>query len=220
MDIFKLFFEHDLRLDKVAEPGHLQNGEPQMSLEDFMKPIPTYSKFYLTGTRIDREQFGLNVLNAFPKILSGLTQILGNQFIPSSDYNYSSLSVTIQEMPAGDVLIFSDSEDIPHSANDLQLDEDHSSIVTRKDALRETLSEGALVLYKEKAHHGFDIHLFSEENIYPSLFHTFKPMVNDAFRFFSINGKKIKSERQFYFETWRLERPPHGAEEVHPETLL
>lgn len=220
MDIFKLFFEHDLRLDKVTEPGHQQNGEPEMSLEDFMKPIPTFSKFYLTGTRIDKEQFGLNVLNAFPKILSGLTQVLGNQFIQSYNHNYSTLPEALQEMPAGDVLIFNDTENIPHPAEDLQLDEDHSSIVTRKDALRETLLEGGLVLYKEKAHHGFDIQLFSQKNIYPSLFRTFKPIVNDDFRFFSINGKKIKSERQFYFETWRLERPPHGAEEVYPQTML
>jgi hypothetical protein len=44
--------------------------------------------------------------------------------------------------------------------------------------------------------------------------------VDDEFRFFSMNGKRINSERTFYFETWALDRPPHGIEEVFTETVL
>jgi len=35
-----------------------------------------------------------------------------------------------------------------------------------------------------------------------------------------MNGKRITSERKFYFETWTLDRPPHGVEEVFKETVL
>jgi hypothetical protein len=35
-----------------------------------------------------------------------------------------------------------------------------------------------------------------------------------------MNGKRITSERKFYFETWALSQPPHGIEEVFPETVL
>jgi len=89
-----------------------------------------------------------------------------------------------------------------------------------KDLPGNVLKTGTYVIYKEQAHHGYDLHLFSMENIYPALFDALKPLVDDQFRFFSINSKRMGSERHFYFETWTLENPPHGAEEVLPETVL
>jgi hypothetical protein len=76
------------------------------------------------------------------------------------------------------------------------------------------------VIYKEQAKNGFDLHMFSKKNIYTKFFHPLQNMLPDAFRFFSINGKKFRSERHFYFETWTLARPPHGFEEVFPESVL
>ena len=90
----------------------------------------------------------------------------------------------------------------------------------KKEELAHILKTGAYVLYKEQAHHGYDLHLFSMDNIYPTLFEQLKPVVSDEFRFFSINSKRMGSERHFYFETWTLDNPPHGAEEVLAETVL
>jgi hypothetical protein len=98
--------------------------------------------------------------------------------------------------------------------------DDESNVGHKKSELAEVLKSGDLVLYKEKAHQGFDLHLFSQKNIYPKLFYPLRNLVNDDFRFFSINGKRIRSERQFYFETWSLHKPPHGAEEVFAETEI
>jgi hypothetical protein len=52
------------------------------------------------------------------------------------------------------------------------------------------------------------------------MFYPLQKLVPETFRFFSINGKKFRTERHFYFETWTLEKPPHGFEEVFPETVL
>src|SRR5690625_7025682 len=75
-------------------------------------------------------------------------------------------------------------------------------------------------LYKEQNHHGYDLHPFSKENIYAQLFYPFRELVSPEFRFFSMNGKRITSERKFYFETWALHRPPHGAEDVLSDSRL
>jgi hypothetical protein len=86
--------------------------------------------------------------------------------------------------------------------------------------LRSLLGEGHIIIFIEKTDNGNDLHLFSRENIYPAFFRELKPLVGPGFRFFSINGKRAKSDRLFFFETWTLDRPPHGFEEVFPETVL
>ena len=96
----------------------------------------------------------------------------------------------------------------------------NSNVGHLKTELREVLENEFVVIYKEQAKNGFDLHLFSKKNIYTKFFFPLQSMLPDAFRFFSINGKKFRSERHFYFETWTLARPPHGFEEVFPESVL
>ena|SRR5690625_2648831 len=219
MDIFKLFFDHDLRLDKLAKRNANKTPEEaEATLSDFMKPTPTYSRFYLTGTRLDENQFGLDVLAKGEAVI----QQIGNVFRPRRIFtargSFSVLSDALSDTGIGEALLISE-EPLPVDFGKLQIDEE-SNIGHKKEPVSEILKTGAFVLYKEQAHHGFDLHLLSLENIYPLLFHSLQSLLDEQFRFFSINSKRMRSERHFYFETWTLDRPPHGAEEVFSETSL
>lgn len=219
MDILKLIFEHDLRLDELRE-RHLDRStqEVSASIEDFMKPDPTYSKFYISGTVLNRKTFGLNRLKHYPDVLSAITKSLAdyNIFLKESS---TQLGEAIKQAEIGWPILLSKKNEVNWDLKKLAVD-DESNVGHKKSELAEVLKSGDLVLYKEKAHQGFDLHLFSEKNIYPNLFYPLRGIAGDEFRFFSINGKRIRSERQFYFETWSLHRPPHGIEEVFSDTEI
>lgn len=219
MDIFKLFFNHDQRLDKLAKRNASKTKEEiEATLQDFMSPDPTYSKFYITGTRLEDEQFGLNTLDKSDKVISRLGKVFQNQTIFAPTGDFQSFRDALSSIKTGQALVISKT-DVNYNFDKLAVDEE-SNVGHKKDELRTILQSGARVLYKEQAHHGYDLHLFSMENIYPQLFENLKPLVDEQFRFFSINSKRMGSERHFYFETWSLDNPPHGAEEVFPETVL
>jgi hypothetical protein len=219
MDIFKLFFNHDQRLDKLAKRNaNKTKAEIEATLADFMKPSLTYSKFYITGTRLGDERFGLNTLAKSDEIVHQLDETFGNRSIRSASGNFNSLSDALSAADIGDAIVICESPGDFHF-DVLQIDQE-SNVGHKKEALSDVLKTGAYVCYKEQAHHGYDIHLFSLKNIYPDLFQAFQPLVDDHFRFFSINSKRMRSERHFYFETWSLDKPPHGAEEVLKETVL
>jgi len=220
MDIFKLIYEHDLRLDTLRDRHtDRSNPETQQSIEDFFKPDPTYSKFYLTGTRIYEEKFGLNMQKKSDEIIHSVETGLGDRVYHTAVSRYSKLSDFVNDEKIGSAIIITDRATDNLNTGELDID-DNSNVGHRKEKLAEVLLKGDMVLYKEKAKNGFDLHLFSKENIYKDLFFPLQNLVSDEFRFFSINGKRINSERKFYFETWTLARPPHGAEEVFPETVL
>jgi hypothetical protein len=221
MDIFKLFFNHDQRLDKLAKRNANKTDaekRKEPSLEEFMQPDPTYSKFYITGTKLEAEQFGLNVLDKSNEVINQLDKAFANQIFYTASDSFNSLNTSISSIDIGQAVIIAE-ELGEHNISDIALDNE-SNVGHKKTELATILKTGALVLYKEQAHHGFDLHLFSRDNIYPLLFESFKPLVNEQFRFFSINSKRMGSERHFYFETWRLSNPPHGAEEVMDDTVL
>lgn len=221
MDIFKLFFNHDQRLDKLAKRNaNKTKEEVEATLDDFMKPTPTYSKFYLTGTRLEEEQFGINILTNFEEILDALDDIFSDHTFSLNTNTEPTLTKALQTAEIGDaILISSDAGAEPIDTANLKVDRE-SNVGHFKEELKEALEKDYLVMYKEQAHDGFDLHLFSKENIYPELFHALKPLVNSSFRFFSINSKRMRTEKHFYFETWTLDKPPHGAEEVFPETVI
>lgn len=220
MDIFKLFFEHDLRLDKLAKRNaNKTKEEVEATLADFMKPTPTYSKFYLTGTRLKEEKFGLNILEQWSSILEQLEKTFEDRHLFTENGLLSSIHEAMDNTRVGKAVILSSNNKGDFPFRSLTVDEE-SNVGHFKEELSEVLQDGHLVLYKEQAHDGFDLHLFSKDNIYEQLFHAFKPLVRPDFRFFSINSRRMGSERHFYFETWTLNKPPHGAEEVLPETVL
>ena len=219
MEIFKLIYEHDLRLDQLRE-RHTDRTTQDVSssLEDFLKPDLTYSKFYFTGTRLDREQFGLNTLDGYPQIIESLRAVFRNYTV-HTDGGHASLPEAIENSGIGRPVILSKDDAISWDFKELTVDS-NSNAGHKKEAIAELLKTDDLLLYKEQAHNGFDLHLFSKNNIYRDLFYPLKTLVSKNFRFFSINGKRVRSERKFYFETWSLERPPHGAEEVFEQTVL
>lgn len=222
MEIFKLFFNHDLRLDKLAKRNaNKTKEEVETTLEDFMQPDPTYSKFYITGTNLDKKQFGINVLSKSDEMLDKLGSVFNNhQIISTTNKSFNSLMEGLKAIHIGEALVISNSDKLPKvDLATLTIDEE-TKVGHKKDEIRTIIESGAYLLYKEPAHHGYDLHLFSEDNIYSHLFEVFKPLVDEEFRFFSINNKRMRSERHFYFETWTLDNPPHGAEEVSPETVL
>ena len=215
MDIFKLFFEHDLRLDQTVD----RDDKGSSTLEEFMKPVPTFSKFYLTGTRLDTEQFGLQILRNYDHILDALDDTFEDQGYYTASGLKQDLRSALRQSDIGDPILIGEEplSDYPYPS--LAVDSG-SNVGHIKDKIRTVLEKDFFVLYKEPSPDGFDLHLFSRKNIYDRLFYAIKPLLGDHFRFFSINGKRVRSERQFYFETYTLERPPHGAEEVFPETVL
>lgn len=222
MDIFKLFFNHDLRLDKLAKRNaNKTKEEVEATLQDFMQPDPTYSKFYITGTQLEEEQFGINVLSKYETIIEQLSDVFKERQIISTDSSsFTSLQNGLEHIELGNALIISGPNELPDlKLLDLKIGTE-AKVGHKKDEIRTVIESGAYLLYKEPAHHGYDIHLFSEKNIYPKLFEAFKPLIGNDFRFFSINNKRMRSERHFYFETWTLTNPPHGAEEVLSSTTL
>ncbi len=216
MDIFKLFFHHDLRLDQLTEQeSQVEEG----TLEDFMTPTLTFSRFYLTGTLLDEEKIGLDRLENYPSILQQLDRAFGSYEKISGDPE-SSISAQLEQLQLRHAMIIAPggAEKPSVSADDLaRTSPDMNSI---NDELQEVLQSRAVILFKEKAEHGIDLQILSRDNIYELFFNAFRTLLSDNFRFFSINSKRIDSRKKFFFELNSLQRPPHGAEEVRDDTVL
>jgi hypothetical protein len=218
MDIFKLFYDHDQRLDNLSGDDKTRN-EGGASLEDFLSPTPTFSRFYLTGTRLQEDKFGINKLEKCNQILEKLNSVFSDASIHLPSGTPVHLSQAIEQLLPESAIIISKGEGTDVDLGQLEID-GKSDVGLRNERLREILLAGHQVIFKEHARDGYDLHLFSKENIYPQLFYPLQELVDDFFRFFSINSKRMRSERHFYFETWTLDRPPHGAEEVFGDTKL
>lgn len=189
-----------------------------MTIEDFMKPDPTYSKFYFTGTRLTEEQFGLNKLDRFDEVIASLNSALSSYRCFTVD-GKKPLTKAIDDVPIGEAMVLTKENSHSWNLKELSIDT-NSNVGHKKESIANLLETDDLLLYKEQAKSGFDLHLFSKKNLYPKMFYPLQEMVDDTFRFFSMNGKRVTSERKFYFETWTLQRPPHGTEEVFKETVL
>lgn len=232
-DILKLIFEHDFRMEQLSDAFDPRKElRRKSSLEEFMKPVQTYSKFYLTGTKLDNGDFtfGFSALSSFEKLFDLFKKALDFHSVISNSesgsgserINYSFL------LQPNRTLVLCPSESKARAAASLFADEENEALFSGTLSVREKISVikpfldiGCYVLFTEKAHNGTDLHLFTKENVYERFFEVYQPLTgSNNFRFFSINGKKAKSERLFYFETWSLNRPPHGFEEVFPETTL
>lgn len=214
MDIFKLIFHHDLLVEQLE--GADQNrtiAKDSLSLEDFMKPMPTYSRFYLSGTELTNERFALSSLKKTEAIQSNLDEVF-SALAPQQFVNESfSQQLESCDLNTGFV-VHTTSKDAYESA------------LTGKEYVREygtaikkVIEKGDIAVFKVSATHGYDIQLFSMKNIYAELFYALKLLLSSDFRLFSINGKRLTSDRIFYFETYALHKPPHGVEEVFPETM-
>lgn len=215
MTLFKLIFEHDMVLEPV---GSLKSSKEPSTLEDFLKPIQTYSRFYLSATDLNQQKFGLTASTHYDRIMKAIDESLqGISYLASDGRVFETLAEGFDSMEEGGAMIISFDEAPLTPFPELKPNESFRDKIVE---LATILNKGQLVVFKVKAHHGFDFHLFSRNNIYRSLFYKLKPLIYNDFRFFSINGKRAKSERLFYFETWSLSRPPHGFEEVFEDTAF
>lgn len=258
MDILKIIFEHDMTLEHLSghdDPRNREAGRRQ-TLESFLSPQKTYNRYYLTGTRLVREQpdgfrFGLSTLTAWPQIHSLFGRILdtltiGNPAslnrlvehlqredppeateaggLPAAHWHrtdgtrYPSFDQAALELKPFDILISGPTSD-PAARNAIQLD-GHTGIRERFEPLTGLLDQDHIVVLAEKAHHGSDLHLFTRHNLYEALFLGCQHLIQPGLRCFTINGKRVKGERHFYFETWTLDRPPHGFQEVRADSRL
>lgn len=205
-DILKLIFHHDQRLGDLAPSSETVDDNP---LAAFTKPDPTYSTLYFSASDLEKEKFGINVLSEYEAFMEALDKGLGGFTFTTKDGEQKSLLTGIEGLEMNEVLVASKEEveaDIVHS-------------FTRK-MLRDVLEKDWIIIYKREAKDGFDLHFFSRKNIYTQFFYPLQNLLPDAFRFFSINGKRLTNEKKFYFETWSLAKPPHGFEEVFPESVL
>ncbi|MEX2632897.1 MAG: hypothetical protein WD267_02605 [Balneolales bacterium] len=219
MDIFKLIFHHDLLLEQLSGNEDARNKTaPEMGLEDFMKPIPTYTKYYFSGTRLEENLFGLTILKKRNEVCKAIQNTLGDTQLWLGNGDMVESIEDALEANIGTVIVASNKKP---SLNIQALEvDDGSGVRDRIDLLRTFLDDGSKVIYLEKAHNGTDLHLFSKENLYEPLFNNIKPLVSPDFRYFSMNAKRMTDERKFYFEMWALERPPHGIEEVSSESVI
>lgn len=217
MHIFKLFFEHDMVLEQLRNPGTAVKPPKTSTLEDFLKPVPTYSRFYLSATDLAGPSFGLTTLPQLRELCYALQIALdAKRFIRSDGAEQADLWDLMRTATTDQTLVVVRSEAFVCPLPALNA---RQSFREQTSDLVEMLDGGHAAIYIEKAHNGADLHLYSKENLYPALFQTFKPFIGRDFRFFSINAKRARSERLFYFETWSLDTPPHGFEEVFRETM-
>lgn len=237
-EIFKLIFEHDLRLEQLSgEADPRRELQRPSTLEEFLKPVPVYSKFYFTGTHFETggsHLFGFTSLSRFETLFARFMAATGAGCLISSAETLQGEGRVSGWRPtgAGESVVLCTTpemtEQVTQLLNATAGETPGSGLLAPQLSVREkivhmtpVLDAGALVLFTEQAHDGLDLHLFSKTNIYERFFEQYQPLTGGPeFRFFSINGKRAKSERLFYFETWTLARPPHGFEEVFPETRL
>jgi len=217
MDIFKLIFHHDLLVEQLE--GNDQNrtiAKASLSLEDFMKPMPQYSRFYLSGTELNDQKFGLSALDAFEEIKDALETVFKvYSVVLNGKISPNTLFDTIESIPMNSGFSLSKKDSVTYSI-DLSGKE---YIREYGSHLRKIIESGDVAVFKIESNVGYDLQIYSMNNLYSELFYALKPLVNSNFRFFSINGKKLTSDRLFYFEMYSLAKLPHGVEEVFEDTV-
>lgn len=217
-----MIFEHDLLLESLSGNNDPKGEKSHPStLEDFMRPVQTYSRFYLSGTLMEGPDFGIGCLEHYNDVMNALNEAMKPySFTTSHNKLYVTFSAAIDDTEIGDAIVCH--RDVFESDTDLKNISigDDAGVRERMNMVIELMNSGHVIVFKEKSKDGFDLHFFSKENLYEKLFYPLKPLISEDFRLFSINGKRAKNERVFYFETYRLEDPPHGFMEVLPETII
>ncbi|MDR9387439.1 MAG: hypothetical protein RI513_00340 [Balneolaceae bacterium] len=231
MYILKWIFDHDLRLHDLSHPPLSQSGDDssqsnmsERSLEDFLSPDPTYSRFYFSATNLEVEHFGLSIYPHVEGFFGGLEDHVHPKTFWTTRGVHRSIHQAIQSLYHGQCLIMTPTNvevnaDIMRSMSITSGEEP----TKHRALLGEQLKKGHVVLFKEQSHHGYDVQMYTPQNIYGDLFAFMKTLAfqdpeQTPTRLFSINAKRMRSERQFYFEMWTLDQPPHGFEEVFPNT--
>lgn len=206
-DILKLIFHHDQRMEQLAPANASETENDPLAM--FTQPDPTYSTLYFSGSVIEEQQFGINNLSRFDPVIQTIQAGLGAQTFQTANGSFSELKQALLAIENNEMILLADEA--------LPTDSIHSF---SGKVLRDILEKGWIAIYKREAPNGFDVQIFSRDNLYTRFFYPLQKMLESGFRVFSINGKRVSSERHFYFETWTLHKPPHGFEEILPESVL
>ena len=222
MDIFKLIFEHDITLEQLSDnhdPRRRAAAEAPSTIEQFLRPEPAFCRYYFTGTRFPENHFGLNRLSHAEALLHTLVHTLApTHWHDESGTLCDNLARDLFQCPPQ--CLFISGENSNSELRGALRQNRQTGIREQFEPLSRLLMKDHLVLITEKAHHGTDLHLFSKHNLYEPFFHAFQNLLSPELRFFCINGRRVSSERHFYFETWALNRPPHGFMEVTPDAKM
>jgi hypothetical protein len=207
MQIIKYFFEEPAALE-----GFDQAVPPLPSLPltaDDVWHLPRYYRGYLTGTDLTTGRFGLTALPAAPRIMQTL---IGWQ--SGCTWQYLDQEHQVHHLPAHAValhlaqpsdctlLVGTPTPVAPETLAATGVGERRSAL----PALRAVLDTGAVALYPEPAHHGYDWSLFSAHPMQAALAQVFQSLCSPGLRVFIIPFAQARSEEKFYFETYDLER--------------
>ena len=180
-----------------------------------MKPDPTYSRLFFSGSDLNRNQFGLSTLHSFGQIIEAIEAGLNEINYYTTRGTFSSFTEALDALNDKECVVITDQ---PSNEKLQQLNDNQSSDFPA--VVKSALEDGDLLIFKEPSEHGFNITMLSVKNRYIDFFYHLQKLLPDSFRFFSINAKRVRSERDLHFDTWTLHRPPHGFEEVFPESVL
>jgi hypothetical protein len=192
--LLKLVFFHDQRIEELVSSSSNSSKIDSDVLSLFTKPDPTYSRLFFMGSDLTSNRYGINLLDAYPSIVTIIEKLY-------------TLPLQLEW-----------SNKIPATGNKNL--EQVWGYEVEASVIHRLLMKDEVILVKRAAMDGYDIDLFSKRNPYIDFFYPLQSLLPDAFRFFSINGKRVHSKEALYFEQTRLYKPPHGFEEVHPESVL
>ncbi len=232
--LLKLVFFHDQRIEELASSSSNSSKIDSDVLSLFTKPDPTYSRLFFMGSDLTSNRYGINLLDAYTSIVT-IIEKLYTLPLQLEWSNKQGISDWIQDAPMDaylrlvrkskdritsptNVLDTSLTKDIPATGNKNL--EQVWGYEVEASVIHRLLMKDEVILVKRAAMDGYDIDLFSKRNPYIDFFYPLQSLLPDAFRFFSINGKRVHSKEALYFEQTRLYKPPHGFEEVHPESVL
>ena len=174
--ILKLIFNHDQRLNELDEAeSKNQNSDVNSVLADFMKPDPTYSRLYFTATDLESESFGIDTLSEYQSFLKALENGLAVEEFYTDKGAFKSLDTALSTIHFGEVVVVKKSEGF-----NIDISKMHRSNSAFTTVLKEALENEYVVIYKDEAPNGFNLHLFTKKNIYPSLFYPLQHMLPDA----------------------------------------
>ncbi|MDV7391376.1 hypothetical protein RZS08_08495, partial [Arthrospira platensis SPKY1] len=197
----------DLSINELDTPKPSTAQTEEDRLAAFLRPDPTYSLLWFSGTRIQdgKAQLGLQTLGHFPSIRTQIAQALGDLHLiqPQEGSRYDSITHFIDAAPVNKTLILAnqafDFPPLPPTGLDF-------SLSNYKSLLADCLRVGFVVLTKAPHQHGFDLMLNSHTNLYTRFFEPFKSLLPTSdLRIFSINLKRMDSERKLYFELHSVE---------------
>lgn len=221
MDILKYCFHHDLPINDLDGKAS-ENAGGDDPLAQFMRPDPTYSLLWFSGTRIEgnQAQLGLQVLGHFPPLRDKISEGLSDLHLiqQKGGKQFDSVKDFIDRAEIGETMLLAnqafDYPPLPPTGLNFGLS-------NYKALLADCLRVGFVVLAKAPHKNGFDLMLHSNQNLYARFFDPFKSLSGkEDLRIFSINLKRMDKERKLYFELHNVNQAPHGAEEILPESVM